>query len=219
MDTSKLMSLLDGLESELSSGYEEKLNSLITVYGQARDNPGQDFRGPIDSARQSLEEALLNSSVNDFGPSKREMLRAIGGEDLFGITALDRINAAIAASVTGLPSVVNALEVFRSEITKFRESVTQVTKGLSSLGIRPDTLRPDEFEIGILVPTRLIDGKLSGLTRQLADWNKTLRNLAEVAGEQEREITVRALATGTYELYLVAGAVTARMMKIGRAHV
>src|SRR5438309_1989909 len=92
MDASRLLSLLNVLERDISSGYEERLNGLFTTYVQVRDNPGQDLSTPVKAARASLEEWVKASPTNDFVPSRRWMMEAIGAQSLFGLPALAAIN-------------------------------------------------------------------------------------------------------------------------------
>lgn len=44
------------------------------------------------------------------------------------------------------------------------------------------------------------------------DWNRILKTFAELAGETDREVTVRAISTGSYLLYVSAGLATAKLV-------
>lgn len=61
----------------------------------------------------------------------------------------------------------------------------------------------DQAEVGILLPRSLTQGHLDVLTRQLRTWNRILRGFAELAGADEREISVRMLSTGSEQVFLL----------------
>ena len=85
----------------------------------------------------------------------------------------------------------------------------QARIGLEALGLSPHTVPPGEYEVGVLIPNALVGSKLSSLLKELGTWNKIVRGFQEVAGEEEREVTVAGLATGSYEIYLPLGVMAA----------
>lgn len=67
-------------------------------------------------------------------------------------------------------------------------------------------------QVGVLIPGRLIDSKLGALAKELELWNRTLRGFQEVSGEDEREVTVSALASGSYHVYIPLGILSAQLV-------
>ncbi len=63
-----------------------------------------------------------------------------------------------------------------------------------------------------MIPERLVDRRLGALAKELEAWNRTLRGFQEVAGEDEREVIVASLSSGSYEAYLPLGIVAAGLV-------
>jgi hypothetical protein len=78
--------------------------------------------------------------------------------------------------------------------------------------LTPHATPEGQFEAGVLIPERLVDSKLGALVKELDGWNRIVRGFQEIAGEEEREVTVGGLASGSYEIYLPLGIVTAGLI-------
>lgn len=203
MDASRLLSVLEDIEAELVDGLVDHLNKLMQAYTSARDSPAQDFSPTIRQIRSELLEYLAASPRNSYTPSRRQILAAIGGEIFVGQGAARRIDELLQTAAVSPASVVVALQAYSSELSRFRKGCTQARQGLTELGVKPDKLAENEAEIGILVPRTITKGKLDALTHQFTDWNRILRGFAELAGEEEREITVKALSTGSDQIFVL----------------
>ncbi len=212
MDSSRLLALLNSLETDFAGGYDERLRSLIQAYAQVRDNPQQDNSAAIRAAVQSLDEFLVASPVNGFVPSWLHMMNAIGASGLFGLSASARIREAIDTSTLGPMTALKALEAFAEELRKFHQSASEIRSGLQTVGIEPDVLSGDTTEIGIILPTNVTKNELGVLTKQLEEWNRILRTVSELAGDKEREIIIRGIATGDLEFFVVATYLAGKML-------
>jgi hypothetical protein len=208
MDASRLLDLLIDLEAEIVGGYEEALTGLSRAYTQARDTPGLDHSSAITSAAERLHEVTESSVVNGFPPSRVAMLAKLEADSLFGDAAWARIEDALAEAHSGPASVVTELEELKAELAKFREAAASIHESFEALGIEPEGALTTECEVGITIPSALTGAQLGPLAKELAKWNKILRTFAEVAGETEREVTVRALATGSYDLFVISACTT-----------
>ena len=100
-------------------------------------------------------------------------------------------------------SALTALQAYVSQVNQFRATCTQARQGLTALNIKPDVLVGDQAEVGVLLPRTLTGGHLGALTGQLRRWNSILRGFTELAGADEREITVRMLSTGSEQIFLL----------------
>ena len=91
----------------------------------------------------------------------------------------------------------------------FQKACNQARAGLEALELTPHVIPEGQFEVGVLIPERLVDSRLGTLVNELDGWNKILRGFQEVAGEEEREVTVAGLASGSYEIYMPLGLIGA----------
>jgi hypothetical protein len=212
VDSSRLLHLLNVLEADLTGGYEDHLKSLVQAYTQVKDNPQQDNSAAVQQASEALTGSLQQSPANAFVPSWLHMLGAIGGLSFFGVNALARIREILANSTLGPVNVLNGLQEFAEELRQFRQSTSQIRKGLVALGIEPDELSEGTTEIGLILPESISKNELGALTKQLAEWNRILRTVSELAGDKEREIQIRGVATGDLEFFVVATYLTGKIL-------
>jgi hypothetical protein len=110
--------------------------------------------------------------------------------------------------------IVSALTALQADVSAFKKTCAQTRAGLRALDIAPHTIPAGEFEVGVLIPDILVDRKLSALIKELATWNKIVRGFQEVAGEEEREVTVSGLASGSYETYIPLGLIAAGYLSL-----
>jgi hypothetical protein len=211
MDATRLAELLDDLEIE-ATAFEENLTELAAAYTLARDNPSQDSTAAIAKARDAALETLTASETNTFVPSRRQMMQDIDAYGFFGTPALERLNEILTTAASGPAGVVRQLETFKTELHKFRVAATSTRKGLANLNIQPEPLHPGECEVGVLIPNEMVHWEVKELSEVFRRWNQILRTFMEVAGEKEREATIRTVATGSYELFVLAGCTTAGLL-------
>jgi len=212
MDVRRFADVIAVLEGEQPE-YDAALVGLVNAYTAARSNPAQDHTAAIEAAREAVSLVLKKSATNRFAPTQLEIMREIGAIDFFGVRAEPTLEQALRASMNGMSSVVASLEKFRSEIARVLSAGVQARNGLLVLHVvSASPTDSADFEIGVLIPAELVDSKLGALTKQLDEWNKALKAFAELAGEDEREITVKALATGSFVLIVKAGVKTAKLV-------
>jgi len=212
MDTSRLLEVLDDIESEFEAGYLKEVQQLIQQYTVARDGPSLDRSEEIREALDSLSKFLSDSVVKDYPPSKYHILSSIGYATYFGSQGLENLKKILGEGNLTTAGVVSSLTEFLTKLNELRKSCASTRNGLIALGIKPHSLSEGESEVGILIPTALTDSRLIGLKGQLDSWNQIVRGFAEVAGEEDREITVSALSSGSNEVYLAVGYLTAVLL-------
>lgn len=212
MDTPRLLEVLDDVESEFEGDYLKEVQLLIQQYTVARDNPTQDRTETIRETFDSLSDFLSDSIFNNYPPSKYHILNAIGYASYFGNKGLENLKQIMNEENVTTAGVVSSLNEFLAKLNNLRKSCTSTRNGLIALGIKPHFLSEGESEVGILIPHSLTDSKLNGLKGQLDSWNRIVRGFAEITGEGGREITVSALASGSFEVYLGVSLITATFL-------
>ncbi|TKB87442.1 MAG: hypothetical protein E8D44_02485 [Nitrospira sp.] len=209
MDASRLLSVLNDIESEFENGLTRLLTTLVQQYTTARDSPTVDNAPTIQKTFASLLEFIDNGRFTNYPPSKTGILRAIEGDAFVGPGLKGRLNTLLSVAGQTTAGIVSALTALQADVTTFKKSCAQTKAGLEALGLSPHSISPGAFEVGVLIPETLVDHKLSSLVKELGTWNKILRGFQEVAGEEEREVTVVGLASGSYEAYIPLGLLAA----------
>ncbi len=213
MDVSRLLAVVNDIEGEYQGKLSQLLKDLIQhYYAAARDVPTKDNMPAIQQALRSLDECLDESRFAQYSPSKAAVLEAIGGLQCVGPGLQEKLNAILSVAGQTTAGIVTGLTQLQVDLDAFRKACTQTKTGLESLGITPHAISEGEFEVGILIPERLVDQKLGALAKELEGWNKIVRGFQEVAGEEEREVTVAGIASGSYEVYLPIGIIAAGLL-------
>lgn len=212
MDVSRLLEVLIDIEQDSKAGYTSHLGGVVQAYAKARDNPAQDLSDEISAATTELAESLSRGVFNDYPPSKKHILDAIGGSSLVGEDALSTLRSRLSAvGFTGAALAEAAAEFFK-EAESFRKKCAQTKAGLLAIKIEPHSIEPGTSEVGVLIPAGITGGTLAGLKAQLNTWNIALKGFSELAEEPAREIPLKGLATGSIEVYVTVSLLTAKLI-------
>lgn len=212
MDASRLLAVVNDIESEYRGGFFDLLAVLIQQYTAARDTPTQDNTPAIQEALRSLVEDVAKGAFTEYPPSKAAVLEAVGGIRRVGPGFQERLNEILSVTGQTTAGIVTGLGELQADLQKFQKACVNTKSGLQSLGVTPYTLQPGAFEAGILIPEELVDRRLGALAKELEDWNKIVRGFQEIAGEDEREVIVAGLASGSYEVYIPLGIAAATLL-------
>lgn len=212
MDVSRLLSVFIDIEAEYKGGLSKLLTDLIQQYTIARDSPAQDNSPAIQKSFNSVVEYTNRSVFFQYTPSKATVLKAIGGNRCVGKGFNERLKDLLSVSGQTTAGIVTGLTNLQTDIEKFRKACGQARAGLELLNLASHTIPAGQFEVGVLIPERLVDSKLGTLVKELDGWNKIVRGFQEVAGEEEREVTVAGIASGSYEIYLPIGILAATLV-------
>jgi len=212
MDASRLLAVVDDIETEFNNGFLEALTALIQEYTAARDTPAQDNTPAIKVAFDALTSSVKSSVFADYPPSKVAILDAIKALHRVGPGFEGRLNEILSVSGQTTAGIVTGLTELQADLRRFQKACSQTKTGLQSLGVIPYTLEVGAFEAGILIPEELVDSQLGNLVKELEAWNRIVRGFQEIAGEEEREVVVTGLASGSYEVYIPLGIVAASIL-------
>ena len=198
MDASRLLALLQLLEADANGGYSAALQSLTTLFSRVQSTPTQNVYPQIDSGRATLFKLLDESPVNLLVPSQLALLKSIGGENYFGMSARHRIEDILDEAGIGGPTAVAAdLTAFNDLLQKFRAGAQQVVSGLIALGVEPATLGPDDREFGLTVPEHVWKNQLTKVQGVLKDWNFVLKTFLELGGDETPIVSLRGVGSGS----------------------
>jgi len=212
MDVARLLAVIRDIESEYQDGLSQSLKDLILQYTSARDTPSQDTTPAIQKALGSLVEYVKAGVFELYPPSKVAVLDALGALNRVGPGLLERLNAILSVPGQTTAGIVTGLTQLQSDLDAFGKSCARARGGLESLGVSSHSIPEGEFEVGVLIPEGLVDRKLGALVKELEGWNKIVRVFQEAAGEEEREVIVVGLASGSYEIYLPLGIIAANLL-------
>ncbi len=212
MDVSRLLAVVNDVEIEYKADLSKLLSTFIQQYTIARDSPTVDNAPAIQKAFSALVKCVDEGVFPQYPPSKTAVLNAIGGDQRVGLGFRERLSTLLSVSGQTTAGIVTGLTSLQADLDTFRKACTQAKAGLEALGLSPHAIPEGQFEVGVLIPEGLVDHKLSTLVKELSAWNKIVRGFQEVAGDDEREVTITGLASGSYEIYLPLGIIAADLL-------
>src|SRR5258706_4025579 len=109
MDASRLLAVVDDIESEFGSGFLDALTTLIAEYTAARDTPTQDNTPAIQAALETLANQVKSSVFADYPPSKVGILDSIDGLQRVGPGFQERLHEILSVSGQTTAGIVTGL--------------------------------------------------------------------------------------------------------------
>jgi hypothetical protein len=175
-------------------------------------------------ALMALLTALREMRVNDFVESDRRIMAATGSNRLTGYGLAERV-LEIANERPFLPGRARAAFVdLNAEIESRVQTLSNTQAGLRALGVEPVHRDDNAWELGILLPKRMIKGDLQHLLDELKEWDECLKELLPLFAAAPAEVSLRTHSTDRFELSmpldrdgaLALGIVVARVYEMFR---
>ncbi len=160
----------------------------------------------VVSSRDNLRKKLTATPSDSFSPTWREVLREIGGENLFGAKLLARIETAIDQNQMTPAVALSELEQIVTELQQFSEQLERGASAFAHFMIGSEKLAPGECEIGILIPRNAVKNELLDFATELRKLGSILNTFSEVATGKTDELEVRAISTSEFLVFLSANA-------------
>ena len=206
MNAERLHAIVKSLRGELSQrnvmgGVEGLIAALRNMTAQP-SNAG--FQQTVVNSRETLRKALSDAPSDSFSPTWRQVLRDIGGEELFGHRLLHSIEDAINQNQMTPTVALQVIDAIKERLKAFTEALDHANGALELFRIGSEKLTPGECEIGILIPRQAVNNKLPEYIRELGEMEFILDTLCEVATGGVDDLEVRTLSSSDLMLFLAA---------------
>jgi len=203
MDTEKALRVLkDILRDEQGLGINGKIDAIRNSVAQ--NNP-QGFT----TAQAQLAELLkgIQETSLAYGYSRTEglLLKKLGGDAYFGRGLVAQLEEIFNARSFEL---ILKIDEYRGQRSGFIKKAQQLNAALSEIGI--EEYRPDEYEIGIVLPQEEAD--LDKLLKRIRDLKLLLAALVEVTGSERERIQITRLSNGSLEFFSLQSAEVALLL-------
>lgn len=161
-----------------------------------------------------FQNSLANSPSNSFVPSQRKIIDTIGGATLVGLGLSQTIDRILSENQVTPASALSAVQELRKKVSQFHKSIVGLTGQFKELGVGSEDLTEGAAEVGILLPRDLVGNDLSGLSKEIREFEKHLRTIVEVAEGDGASPKIRSIGTGSLEFFLESSPATAAMLMI-----
>ena len=190
-DALGIPSLVANCDTSLRSSVSQPTSANADAFGTVLEN---------------LKEALVSCPSNTMVPTDHRILVAIGGVEMTGIGLERRLDTILSSTRVTPASASDQIHSLYTGLVSFKETLTATSNSLEELGIARDDLPGGETEIGVLLPTTLLDDEMGALGRELDKLNKHLRIFSELTNSTIDGFKLRGLASGSVNIYIQADA-------------
>jgi hypothetical protein len=194
MESSKLHNVIyDAVQEETEIKLTEKINALVA---QIQQNQAPQIELTIGEIMESLSISVFNSySVSNF-----KVLQEIKGEDFFGDYAFQRVKAILELNSYNTAKIISELQDYVKSRNEFIATVTQVKAGFEKLEI-PLHFSDEDYELGLLLPSKTEFNSIKGLNKELAKWDKSIKSYRELVGLGPEDTKITLVNNGSLEFF------------------
>jgi hypothetical protein len=215
MNAERLHAIAIALKNEMKSQntvahMQGMVNNLRAVVQQSNASTQQNFA----SARDVLYSTLTETPSDRFSPTWRQILRDLGGEDLFGRVLKGRIQATLESNQLTPAIALGDFEKILERMQQFENSLTQITAAFKYFNIGSEELESGEGEIGILIPRPYVKNQLGELLEELKHEEFILNTFSEVATGKPDKLEIKTLSSSGLMIFVQAHATFAAAVAI-----
>jgi len=180
----------------------KNLASTATAAAATPADPAS--QNAFSAAADETIKASKSASANTAPLSLRKAIDRLGLTHLVGESMETRLRGILSRTPFLLTQASEAITGLRHQLEKDLEGkVTQGIALLEQLEIEPLQADSSLAEVGILLPTSVVNDDLIAINKNLRQWERVVRNFAELtAGKAPSAVKLAAVSSGSFELYL-----------------
>jgi hypothetical protein len=201
MDAHRLRSVVDFLIAEhRRTEIAQRFTRIEEGLEKAAAKPSAEADERFRSAFTDLLAALRDSRTHDMIESDRRIVAEIGGSRYTGWGLAERV-LEVANERPFLPGRAKSLfSNIAAELEAWQNGLVSVQAGLSFLDIGPRAADGGLWELGILLPERLIKGDAGNVVHEISAWDEQLKTLLPLFSEGMVTVALRTNTTERFEL-------------------
>ncbi|MFA5344291.1 MAG: hypothetical protein WC381_10045 [Kiritimatiellia bacterium] len=207
MNAERLHAIAVSLNQEMIKGNTVgRMQELINALQQVVNQPHPQHQQTLSQSLKAMYASVTNTHSDGFSPTWREILREIGGEELFGDPLKASIEAVFARNQITPAVALEELQELHKSLQAFKNALDQITSALRHLHIGDEKLSPGECEIGVLIPRDAVKNHLLEFADELKELGFILNTFSEVATGKKDELAIRTISSSDLLVYLQAAA-------------
>lgn len=207
MNAERLHAIVTALNQEMTNrNVVNKMQELINALQNMVNQPQPSYQQTLSQNLKAMYAAVTDTPSDNFSPVWRQILRKIGGEDLFG-KSLKTIIENIFATNQITPAVaLDELRQLQQRLQAFKNAIDQSLSSLRHFKIGDEKLAPGDCEIGILIPRDAVSNQLLDFADELKEFGFILNTFSEVATGKKDELSIRTISSTDLLVHLQAAA-------------
>jgi hypothetical protein len=205
VNAERLHAIVLALKDEMTKlGVVSKMQSLVTSLQAVVQQSNASTQQTLAGSRESLLSALSNTRSDAFSPLWRQILREIGGEDLFGKGLKTQIEASLARNQMTPAVALDELQQVLRKLQEVEKALNDTTSAFRQFRIGDEGLEAGTAEIGILVPRQAVRNELPNFADELKELGFILNTFSEVATGKTDRLEIRSISSSDLMIQLSA---------------
>jgi hypothetical protein len=205
MNTERLHAIAIALRHEMEKSntptrMQELINSLQNFISQ--QNPS--FQQALAQNIKAMYTSITDTATDRFSPAWRQILRDIGGEDLFGKQLKLKIETVFSRNQITPVVALQELQQIHNRLKGFKDALEEATSSLRHFQIGNEKLAPGECEIGVLIPRDEVHNQLPDFAEEIKEIGFILNTFSEVATGKKDDLLIRTISASDFLVFLQA---------------
>lgn len=203
MNAERLHAIDIALKKELTDRRTVALmENMTTTLRAVVQSTNQATQQNFATARDALFTTLTNTDSDKFSPTWRQILREIGGEDLFGKELKRKLETTLEKNQLTPAIALQDFEALGTRLQQFQEALNQTIASFTYFKIGSEKLAAGESEIGILIPRAFVKNQLPDFLEELGHEDFILNTFSEVATGKPDKLEIKALSSSGLMVFL-----------------
>lgn len=207
MNAERLHAIAMVLNKEISNiKIIDKLQNLINSLQNVVNQPHPQHQAALAENIKTVYSALTDTPSDDFSPAWRQLLLEMGGEDLFGSFIKKTIENIFSANQITPAVALSELRELHNRLTTFKTALDHLISALQQFRVGDETLAPGGCEIGMLIPRKAVDNRLSEFADELNELSFILNTFSEIGTGKKDDLNIKTISSTDLTVYLEATA-------------
>lgn len=178
------------------------ISSLAVALQNQVKTPNPNFQAEITSLRQKIEEATSKSVTNNYSPSRISELAELKLDKFFGNSLAAWLKEIFERNQITFDIAQKEVAFIQDRLAQIQNSLKNLVGSLKFLGFGTEKLKPNEYEIAILIPRRAVDNDLGEFGRELNRLDRIFGTFCEVVTGSREHFRIRAIASSELSVFL-----------------
>lgn len=207
MNTERLHKILTEIQKEFNQ--KNILIQLQTVRDNLTNQVNQPqqpvYQQNLVAALSELNNSLTESPYNNFSPGWKQIIDEVGGHNLFGIELKNSIDDIFSRNQITPAAALDSINTIVTQVEQLKVAIDEIISGFIKLKIGKEDLAAGQCELGYSIPRKVIENKLSSLSKEVAELSFILGTLSEAITGKKEEFEVKTISSSDFLLYVIIG--------------
>jgi len=204
MNTEKLHLIPRAIRDDLNeTNVQPTLQALVNTLQQYVNQPTQP--GPQQQFSQKLEalyDVLSKSSINEFSPSWRQLIKELEVEYLLGENLTKGLRSIFERNQITPSVALTEVKEINDALTKLKQSIDKLIESFEFLKIGGEELEPGECEVAVLIPRSAINDEFADFSKELSAIDGIYGVFAEITTGKRPGFKIRSLSSSDLTVYV-----------------